>query len=92
MQQLRTIYVNDVNHHRHRAFEQRQRLKLAQRSTGDHGVVVPDVTFENFVSETAVDVAMYGGKPRSYDFDVKRCGFVQHLYSPRAGRGVPMQR
>ena len=92
VQQLRTIYVNDVDHHRRRAFEQSQRLKTAQQSTGDHGVMVPDVTFVNFVSRTAVDVAEYGGRPKSFDFDVKGCGFLEHLYSPRAGRGVPMQR
>ena len=92
MQQLRTIYVNDVDHHRRRAFEQSQRSKTAQQSTGDHGVMVPDVTFVNFVSRTAVDVAEYGGRPKSFDFDVKGCGFLEHLYSPRAGRGVPMQR
>ena len=92
VQQLRTIYVNDVDHHRRRAFEQSQRLKTAQQSTGDHGVMVPDVTFVNFVSRNAVDVAEYGGKPKSFDFDVKGCGFLEHLYSPRAGRGVPMQR
>ena len=92
VQQLRTIYVNDVDHHRRRAFEQSQRLKMAQQSTGDHGVMVPDVTFVNFVSRNAVDVAEYGGKPKSFDFDVKGCGFLEHLYSPRAGRGVPMQR
>ena len=54
--------------------------------------MVPDVTFVNFVSRNAVDVAEYGGKPKSFDFDVKGCGFLEHLYSPRAGRGVPMQR
>ena len=54
--------------------------------------MVPDVTFENSVSGAAADVAEHGGRPRSYGSDVKRCGFVQHLYSPRAGCGVPMQR
>ena len=65
VQQLRTIYVNDVDHHQRRAFEQSQRLKTAQQSTGDHGVMVPDVAFENFVSGAAADVAEHGGKPRS---------------------------
>ena len=48
VQQLRTTYVNDVDHHRRRAFEQTQVLKSAQRPTGDHGIMVPDVAFENY--------------------------------------------
>ena len=51
---------------------------------------MPDVAFGNFLSRTAADVAAHGGRPRSYD--VKRCGFLEHFYSPGAGRGVPMQR
>ena len=38
------------------------------------------------------DVAAHGGRPRSCDFDVKTCGRVEHLYSLREGRGVPLQR
>ena len=54
--------------------------------------MVPDVAFENFVSGAAAEVAAHGGRPRSYDFDVRRCGFVDHLHSPRAGRGAPLQQ
>ena len=89
-QQLETTYVNDVDHRRCRAFGQMQRPKSSQRPTGGHGIMVPDVAFENFVSSAAAEVAAHGGRPRSYDFDVKTCGYVEHLYSPMAGRGVPM--
>ena len=75
---------------RRRAFELMQMLKSVQRPTGDHGVAVPDVVFKKFVSSAAGDVVAHGGMPWLYDFDVKR--FAEHLYSPRAGRGVPMKR
>ena len=67
-------------------------MKKVQRPKGDHGVMVPDVAFENFVSGTAADVAAHRGRPWSCDCDVKRSGFLEHLYPPRAERGVPMQR
>ena len=67
-------------------------LKSSQRPTGDQRVMVPDAAFENFVSGTTADVAAHGGRPRSYGYDVKRCGFLEHLHSPGAERGVPMQR
>ena len=80
VQQLKTIYANDADHHRRRAFGQMQMLKSVQRPSGDHGVMVPDVTFENLVPGAAADVAAHGGRPRSYDFDVKRCRFMGHLF------------
>ena len=79
-QKLKAIYVRAVGHRRYRAFGQMQRSKSAQQPTGDHGAMVPDVTFENFVSSAAADVAAHGGMLRSYDFDVKPCGHVEHLY------------
>ena len=54
--------------------------------------MVPDVAFENFLSGSAVNEAAHGGRPRSYDYNVKRSGFLEHMYSARDEHGVPMQQ
>ena len=44
--------------------------------------MVPGVAFGNFVSGATAGVAAHGGRPRSYGYDVKRCGILEHLHSP----------
>jgi hypothetical protein len=96
VQQLRAIYISDIDLQRRRAFGRMQMFKKRSSdprgTTAEHGVMVPGVTCENSMSGTAADVAAHGGRPRSYKCDVKRGGFLEHLHSPTAGRGVPMQR
>ena len=46
------------------------------------------MAFETSMSGTAADMAAHGGRPRLIGYDVKRCEFLEHLYSPGAGHGA----
>ena len=48
--------------------------------------MVPVVAFGNLLSSAAAGLAAHKGRPRSYGFDVKSCGHVEHMYHP--GQGV----